>query len=60
MLPLTNVAGDPEVQDQRKWKGPCKCAKTSHPEVLPGGGDPGEPEALKKAKGGVGWPNKRC
>ena len=33
--------------------------KTSSPEVLPGGGDPGGPEALKMAKKGVGWPDER-
>ena len=33
MLPLANVAGDPEIQDQKKWKGPCWWAKTRPKQV---------------------------
>ena len=36
-----------------------RWVKTSSPEVISGGGDPGGPEALDMAKGGVGWPDER-
>ena len=54
-----NVALGPGGSKPGAVEGPplvgLEGSKRGHPEVLPGGGDPGGSEPEETAKGGVGW-----